>query len=381
MSERVFTNARLVLDDGVRPGAVVVRDGVIAEVGEPSRAGEDMGGDLVMPGLVELHTDHLEGHYHPRPGVRWNETAAIQAHDAQMAASGVTTVFDCLRLGTDEGLGFEDFEEGEMLSLAGALTRAQNEGRLRAEHFFHLRCEVSAENCAREFDRMADLPGVRLASLMDHAPGQRQFQTMDQYILYYQTKKGLSDEEFRRFCLVRQAASEAHSDPNRRHIAQAAAARGIAVASHDDATLAHVADARRDGVAIAEFPTTVEAARASHEAGMAVLMGAPNVVRGGSHSGNIAAADLAREGLLDVLSSDYVPISLVHAPFVLAERLGTPLHEALATVTSRPARAAGLADRGRLAPGLRADLVRVRRGGCADVPVVRGVWREGARVA
>ena len=224
------------------------------------------------------------------------------------------------------------------------------------------------------------MPNVRLASLMDHAPGQRQFQTMEQYTLYYKTKRGMSDEAFQRFCEQRLASSARNSDRHRLHIADVAKTRGIAVASHDDATLAHVTDAKRDGVAIAEFPTSVEAARASHEAGMAVLMGAPNVVRGGSHSGNIAARDLAELGLLDVLSSDYVPISLIHAPFVLHEELGMPLAQTLRAVTDRSAQAVALHDRGRIEEGRRADLVRVRHE-AGTPPVVRGVWREGERVA
>ena len=131
---------------------------------------------------------------------------------------------------------------------------------------------------------------------------------------------------------------------------------------------------------LAEFPTSFEAAEASHKSGMSVLMGAPNVVRGKSHSGNIAARDLARHGVLDVLSSDYVPLSLLHASFVLADEIdGISLPQAIAMVTATPARTVSLSDRGRIESGLRADLVRVRRD--HGVPVVRAVWREGRRVA
>ncbi len=166
----------------------------------------------------------------------------------------------------------------------------------------------------------------------------------------------------------------------RERLAAAAAAAGIPMLSHDDATLAHVEEAKGHGVKLAEFPTSFEAAKASHTAGMSVLMGAPNVVRGKSHSGNIAARDLAAHGVLDVLSSDYVPLSLLHAPFVLADEMdGLSLPKALAMVTSTPARTVGLDDRGRIAAGLRADLVRVRH--TEGVPVVRSVWREGQRVA
>ncbi|HCL64962.1 MAG TPA: phosphonate metabolism protein PhnM [Rhizobium sp.] len=377
-AETVLTNARIVLEDSIVAGTLVVRNGRIAEISEGStKVGEDFDGDYLIPGLVELHTDHLEAHYSPRPGVRWDKTSAIQAHDAQVVTSGITTVFDCLRMGSDEDGGFV---KGEMREMADAIQAAEREDRLRAEHLIHLRCEVSAEDVLDHFADFETDPYVRLVSLMDHAPGQRQFQTMEQYTLYYKTKRGLSDEAFAHFVARRQEASALYAAPHRDTLARSCAARGITVASHDDATLDHVDEAVGYGVKLAEFPTSFDAADASHKAGMSVLMGAPNIVRGKSHSGNIAARDLAERGVLDVLSSDYVPLSLLHAPFVLADELGSiSLPRALAMVTSTPARTVGLDDRGRIDTGLRADLVRVRRH--AGVPIVRSVWREGRRVA
>jgi alpha-D-ribose 1-methylphosphonate 5-triphosphate diphosphatase len=376
--EIAFRNANIILEDRVAPGSLLVRDGNIVSVDEGrGSVGEDMEGDYLAPGLVELHTDHLEAHFAPRPGVHWQPLAAVQAHDAQIAASGITTVFDCLRVGSDENAGFS---LGEMRLIADALELAGREQRLRSEHHIHLRCEVSMPNMARHFLEFASDDSVRLVSLMDHAPGQRQFQTMDQYILYYKTLRGLSEAEFDAFVSRRLSESQRHSAANSKLVAEYCAGRPITIASHDDATIAHVGEAMDFGVRLAEFPTSIEAAFASHEAGMSVLMGAPNVVRGGSHSGNIAASDLARKGVLDVLSSDYVPFSLVHAPFVLADGGDVlDLATAFRLVTATPARTVGLEDRGRIEPGLRADLVRIRHNG--GVPVVRSVWREGARVA
>lgn len=377
-AELVLSNAMIVLENEIVAGSVLIRDGLIADISTgASRAGEDFEGDYLIPGLVELHTDHLEAHYSPRPGVRWLKMAAIQAHDAQIATAGITTVFDCLRMGSDEDGGFET---GEMREMADALALAARENRLRADHRIHLRCEVSTDNVMEHFQQFEDDPQVGLVSLMDHAPGQRQFQTMEQYILYYKTKRGLSDEAFAAFVARQQALSAQYAGPHRIEIVKACAERGIAVASHDDATLEHVEESVGFGVRLAEFPTSFEAAEASHKAGLSVLMGAPNIVRGKSHSGNIAARDLAARGVLDVLSSDYVPFSLIQAPFVLSDELeAISLPQALAMVTANPARTVGLDDRGRIAPGLRADLVRVHR---ADgIPVVRSVWREGRRVA
>lgn len=378
MSEQIFSNARIILEDRIVDGNLVIRDGKIAAIDEgSSRTGEDFGGDYLIPGLIELHTDHLESHYSPRPGVRWHMTSAIQAHDAQIVTSGITTVFDCLRMGSDEDGGFD---KGEMRDMADAIQAAERDDRLRAEHLIHLRCEVASDNVLDHFADFENDPHVRLVSLMDHSPGQRQFQTMEQYTLYYKTKRGLTDEQFARFVESRLSLSERYSALHRDALAKACAERGITVASHDDATLAHVEEARGHGVKLAEFPTSIEAAEASHKSGMSVLMGAPNVVRGKSHSGNIAARDLAKRGVLDVLSSDYVPLSLLHASFVLADEIdGISLPQAIAMVTSTPARTVSLSDRGRIEAGLRADLVRVRRD--EGVPVIRAVWREGRRVA
>lgn len=375
--ERIFTNARVVLEDEVLTGTVHIRDGRIADITTAiSPLGEDLNGDYLLPGLVELHTDHLENHYNPRPGVTWNLTAAIQAHDAQIAASGITTVFDCLRLGADEDGGFK---KGEMRAMSQAINAAQLDGRLRSRHFIHLRCEVSAPDVLEHFEEFEDDVNVKLISLMDHAPGQRQFQTMDQYTLYYKTKRGLTETQFSEFVERRKRQSETYSAKHRRALADKCAGRGIAVASHDDATLEHVDEAKHYGTTVAEFPTSMEAARASHEAGMGVLMGAPNVVRGKSHSGNIAARELAEEGVLDILSSDYVPFSLIQAPFVLSQVVpDISLSHAVAMVSANPARQVGLDDRGSLAIGKKADLVRVHCNG--DVPAVRAVWRDGNRV-
>lgn len=376
--ETTLRNARIVLEDEIVTGSVMLRDGLIAAIDPGNSAvGEDMEGDYLVPGLVELHTDHLESHYAPRPGVLWDSIAALQAHDAQVAGSGITTVFDCLRLGSDEDGGFK---KGEMRVIADALETAAAEDRLRASHLIHLRCEVSAGDVLEHFEDFRQDPQVKLASLMDHAPGQRQFQTLEQYTLYYRKKRGLSDAEFERFVARRLEDSTRYSAMHRKAIVEACGKRGIALASHDDATVEHVEESKGFGVRLAEFPTSIEAARASHQAGMSVLMGAPNVIRGKSHSGNISARALADERLLDVLSSDYVPFSLIHAPFVLADdENGMTLPEAMRLVTVAPARAVGLDDRGCIDAGLRADLVRVRRD--RGVPVVRSVWREGRRVA
>jgi alpha-D-ribose 1-methylphosphonate 5-triphosphate diphosphatase len=381
MGELTLTNARVVLADAVIDrGTVHVRDGVIVEVSEgPSglAAALDLDGDFLMAGLVELHTDNMEKHVVPRPKVHWPVASALLAHDAQIAAAGITTVFDAIAVG---GAIDNDDREVMLAESADAVRRFVASGLLRAEHFLHMRCEVPNPRALELYHPFENEPLVRLVSLMDHTPGQRQFVDADKLKVYYVGKYGLTDGQFAEMVSRRHGYQEKYADRHRRTIAAATRARGIVLASHDDATEAHIEEAAGLGLTISEFPTTVEAARAARARGMTTIMGGPNVVRGGSHSGNVSASELAAAGLLDALSSDYVPASLLHGALMLHDEQRISLPDAVATVTRNPARMVGLDDRGEIAVGRRADLIQVRRidGG---VPVVRSTWRQGARVA
>jgi alpha-D-ribose 1-methylphosphonate 5-triphosphate diphosphatase len=380
MTEQIFTHAQVVTATEVFEGTVVIRDGRIIDLdrGRSHAAGAlDCDGDYLIPGLVELHTDNLEKHMTPRPKVRWNAAAAVLAHDAQMASAGITTVYDAISCG-------DVLESSDRIDSLGAMvdgvTKAQAAGHLRADHRLHLRCEVSSGNILDLFNAFADNALVGIVSLMDHTPGQRQFVHQDKYLEYYMGKYHFTRAEMDEFTKRQQANSAIYSARHRTEIAAICKQKGLTLASHDDATQDHVAEALELGVHFAEFPTTVEAAKASHQAGIQVLMGAPNLVRGGSHSGNVSAGELARAGYLDILSSDYVPFSLVQAAFQLGRDPDGPgLAAAIATVSDHPARAAELHDRGRIEVGKLADLVRVHEG--AEVPVVRTVWRKGERIA
>ena len=376
-----LANAHLVLaDEVIEPGWIVAENGVICGFGSgaaPARA-EDMGGDLVMPGLVELHTDHIEAHYMPRPKVHWDPVSAVVSYDAQLATCGITTVLDSLRVWREEDA---DDMSGEAALLAAAITTARDADMLRITHYLHLRCEVPMPDVVADAAALIGRPDVRLVSLMDHTPGQRQFRDEEKLRTYYRSKSGgLTDAEVEALFAQRRAFAARHAAANYRGLVALARRHGTRLASHDDTTLEHVRQSIADAVAIAEFPTTLEAARASHAAGIAVLMGAPNLVRGSSHSGNVGTAELARAGLLDVMSSDYMPSSLLMAAFRLPQAApAIDLPRAIATVTAAPAAAVGLDDRGTIALGKRADLVRVRL--TQNIPVVGAVWRAGSRIA
>ncbi|MEJ2633143.1 MAG: alpha-D-ribose 1-methylphosphonate 5-triphosphate diphosphatase [Acidihalobacter sp.] len=377
-TERILTNARIVLPDEVVHGTLLLRDGLIAAV-DPGHtslpAAEDLAGDYVVPGLIELHTDHIETQTFPRPGVRWPTMQALLAHDAAITGAGITTVFDAIAIGHDTGKAYRKDLCGDVLD---HLDHAIGAGLLRAEHRVHLRCEVAVPGMTEEFDHYVGRAQVGLVSLMDHTPGQRQFVSMEKYREYYLGKYDITEAELARQIEQRLSIQAEHAQPNRDHVSARCRDTGLPMASHDDATAAHVREAHAEGVRISEFPTTVEAARAAHEHGMATIMGAPNMVRGGSHSGNVSADELAAEGLLDCFSSDYMPRSLLHAAWRLSESDFAP-SAALATVTATPARMLGLHDRGAIAPGLRADLVRFTPN--VHGPVIRRVWRAGRIVA
>lgn len=379
MSTISITNARIVTGERDFLGNLHVRCGKIAGLDEgPLRlaGADDWEGDLLLPGFVELHTDNLEKHLMPRPKVSWPEFPALLAHDAEVAAAGITTVYDALGVGDVD----EAALRGKNLSgLLDCVDRADQAGLLRVEHRLHVRCELPAPNAVRLFEPFVNHPRVHLLSLMDHTPGQRQWTNVEQARIYYTGKKGWSDEKFDRVVAESKHQQQQYAGPQRRYFVEHARSRNIPLASHDDTTLQHVAEAREAGIAVCEFPTTCEAARAAREHGLGVVMGAPNVVRGGSHSGNISAADLATQGLLDVLSSDYVPSSLLSAAFMLVERCGHSLAQAVATISLNPARCVGLHDRGEIAVDKRADFARVRV--LDGTPTVIAVWRGARRIA
>ena len=376
--ETILTHARLVLRDCVMEGTVVLRDGVIDEV-SPGRSNAasaiDLDGDFLLPGIVDLHTDNLERQVQPRLNARWPSRSAMMAHDAQCAAAGVTTVFDALCLGD---LGFHQDRLRTFLDGVTDLDALSGSGLLKSEHFLHLRCEMPAIDVLALVDPVAEHPLVRMISLMDHSPGFGQYADLDRYRAL-RRKDGISEASIEHRIIELTAQRERLRTPNRRALLDRVAGLDLVLASHDDETEADIAANHADGIRIAEFPVTLAAAKAAKAVGMDVIMGAPNIVRGGSHSGNVSAACLMRERAVDALASDYVPAALVEAAFQCVRDTGIPLPEAVAMVSDNAARIAGLRDRGRIEAGLRGDVVRVRLLG--DLPVVRQVFRAGERVA
>ncbi|MEC5341250.1 alpha-D-ribose 1-methylphosphonate 5-triphosphate diphosphatase [Brenneria populi] len=376
----IINNVNIVTQRETLFGSIEIDHGIIRHYSDSvSRLPHALDGEggWLLPGLVELHTDNLERYFTPRPGVRWPAASAMKNHDAGIIGSGITTVLDAVAIG-DVRAGGDRMENVE--KMIGAIRYSQEHALNRAEHYLHLRCELPHETTLPLFNQLKNTPQLLLVSLMDHSPGQRQFVSPEKYRTYYQGKYHLSDSQMDEFTRQQIAFAKRWSQPNREAIALQCRQKALTLSSHDDATAEHIEASSRQGVAIAEFPTTLEAAQAAYKKGMQVMMGAPNVIRGKSHSGNVSAHQLAHAGVLTILSSDYYPGSLLDAVFALAcdESLPYTLPQAAAMASLTPAEALGLYDRGSIAEGKRADLVLVKK--FNGEPHIQSVWRQGRRV-
>ena len=378
-SEFSIRNARIVTADQVFTGSLSVLRGEFEQItpGSGGLSGADWQGDYLLPGLVELHTDNVEKHLMPRPGVCWPVPSAILAHDAQVVSAGITTVLDAIAVGDLEP---ESLRTQTLHSCVKGFDEARDAGLLRAEHYLHLRLELAEENLTSLFAPLSRHPRLKLVSLMDHTPGQRQWTDLGAYRTQVAGRHGWCDKKIDEMLSIFSDRQQRYVEPNRKKIMQLCAENStpIPLATHDDTTPEHVLEGVKEGVRISEFPTTLSAAQCAHQHGLGIVMGAPNSVRGRSHSGNVSAAELARHGLLDILSSDYVPASLLHGAFLLQES-NYSLPQAIATVSRNPAQRIGLTDRGEIAVGLRADFLRVRL--FQGIPVVLGVWKQGRQIA
>lgn len=383
MSDPTITirSNRVVTPDGVVQGRVTISGQRIIDIQTGADNGsydQDWGDDVLMPGMIDIHTDNLEKHFMPRAGTQWDAVGAAMAHDGQMATAGVTTVFDSLSLhGEKNGL---DRGKALPMMMDGVETARQN-GALRVDHKLHLRCEVSNPSLFDLLDPFMDHKDLSMLSIMDHTPGQGQMGSIDAWTAK-QVAKGKTEAEIKAHLNSAMSWRDVDGAPEkRRGVAERANSKGIPLASHDDDSREAVKFAAELGVTISEFPVCFEAAEAAQEYGMVSVMGSPNFVRGGSHSGNASARDILDAGLLHGLCSDYVPLSMLRSAFMMAEApFNMSLDKAISLVAEVPAKMSNLHDRGKIQPGLRADMLRVHYKP-GTWPVIREVWAAGTRVS
>lgn len=380
MQEQIYTNYRLLLPTEEVLGTLVIRNGIIADI-QPGivSQGQNGEGNYLLPGLIELHTDNLEKCISPRPGVRWNLEAAAVNHDRDLISSGITTVCDAIAIG-DVTPREDSLRLHHYAPMIDAISQGQASGRFSTDHLLHLRCELGYEHLYDVVEPYSEHPLLALISLMDHTPGQRQFVNVDKYKQYYIGKHGVPEAKMEDFIQMRLENQRQHAVANRKKLVKMTQEKTISLASHDDATVDHVRDAIAEGAILAEFPTTIDAAKEAHGNGLQVLMGAPNIVLGGSHSGNVSAIELVELDLVDIISSDYVPRSLLQSVFIISQQIQKPLYEAIKLVTLNAAKAINL-DRelGSLEIGKKADFITVHNDGI--VPRMLEVYKQAIRVA
>jgi len=377
MKPILLTHARVVLANEVRDDvAVLIEGGTIAALDPVSSAGAtelNLAGRVLMPGIVDLHCDALEKEVEPRPGVHFPLDFACAQADKRNAAAGITTVYHALSFANHE-LGVRNN------AFAAEIARAVHDWQPHAlvDNRIHARYEVTDETAPAVLHGLLAAGHAHMLSFMDHSPGQGQFRDVEAYRAYlaktYKTDDAAFDE-----ILARKAEAAQGAMSRIEALATQARARGVAIASHDDDSVAKVATVQALGAVISEFPINLETAQAARQHGLATLFGAPNILRGKSQSGNMRALDAVLAGVADCLCGDYSPAALLPSVMCLPDLAGIALHEAIALVTCNPARAAGLHDRGEIAVGLRADYLRVRV--IDRIPVVLGAWKLGQRIA
>ena len=380
MQEKIYTNYRSLLPDEEILGTIAVKDGVITDIQpEVVSKGQNGDGNYLMPGLIELHTDNLEKCISPRPSVRFPLELAAVNHDRDLISSGITTVCDAIAIGDvtpkDDSLRIHHYAE-----MIDTVAEGQAAGRFSTDHLLHLRCELGYEHLYDIIEPYAEHPLLAIISLMDHTPGQRQFVDTQKYKEYYIGKHGVPEAKMDEFITMRLNNQRKHAVENRQALVELSQKKNISLASHDDATIDHVREAIAEGVILAEFPTTLNAAKEAHHNGLLVLMGAPNVVLGGSHSGNVSAMELVKLDLVDIISSDYIPRSLLQSAFIISKIANKPLHEVIKYITLYPAKAIELDSKiGSLEVGKKADLITVHYDNV--VPRIMEVYKQGDRVA
>ncbi|BCS57898.1 amidohydrolase [Adlercreutzia equolifaciens subsp. celatus] len=396
----IIRGGTVVCPDRVLPDHdVVVIDGRIAAIA-PRAAGEldgepnasagvlpivDACGAFVTPGMVDVHSDYVENVASPRPSVVMDLNASLYKADRELVSHGVTTIFHSLSVyGAHifDHKPIRDFSNVSALIEAVARLRGGEERDHLIRHRLHMRVEVDSVDLYDDVERCLRSGKVDLLSFMDHTPGQGQYRDM---AVFSETLKGyrdLTDEEVA--CIARQQQeSDKLTAAQMAALAALARAQGVSVASHDDDSIGKVEAMAALDASISEFPISLEVAHGARERGMHTLAGAPNVMLGHSHSGNLSAREAVTAGAVDMLCSDYYPAALLDAVFALRDECGVPIEQAFALVTVNPARAAGIdGEVGSLEVGKRADVLLVREIACAErtMPVVTRAFVGGHSV-
>lgn len=374
-----LSNLSLVLPDRViSNGSLRVENGLIADISEiPRQDGFDCKGAIVMPGFIDMHGDMIEIELEPRARVDFPMEIALSHLDARLAASGITTAYAAVSF--SRGAANGERRSFEHTSRTIRTLHALRE-HCSVDHKIHARFDITFDNAVEVLADLIHDQRVDLVSVMDHTPGQGQYRDIERHITLLAAREGVTETQARHIVTTRIAERTRPQEVilgNLQAVSKLCKKHGVALASHDDDTREKTHLMADLGAVISEFPVTFEAAEIAVERGMMTAMGAPNAMRGQSYSGNLSARDAHSNGLLDILASDYHPAAMLPAVITLAETDPNGLAGAAALVTSNPAKALGLLDRGRIEVGLKADLTFVDQG---PLTRVTATMRDGAFV-
>ena len=395
----IIRGGTVVCADRVLPDCdVVVIDGRIAAI-EPVGASDfdaqpdatmgvlpvvDARGAYVAPGLIDIHSDYVENVASPRPSVVMDLSTSLYKADRELVSHGVTTIFHSLSVygaHVFDHKPIRDFGNVSALIDRVAALRAGEERDHLIRHRLHMRVELDSVDLYDDIESFLRSGKVDLVSFMDHTPGQGQYRDL---LVFGDTLKGyrdVSDEDVRDI-VRQQQESQKLTYAQITALASVARERGVSIASHDDDSEDKLAFMDGLEATISEFPISLDIARAARARGMHTIAGAPNVMLGHSHSGNLSAREAVAAGAIDVLCSDYYPAALLDAVFTLRDQCGLDIAKAFALVTINPAKAAGIADEvGSIAVGKRADVLLVREISCGEGSGEHPVAGPDSRVA
>lgn len=381
-NEKIFSiyNAKIVTpDEVINNGSVIIDKGKIIEItDEVIITGEnsiDAENNFLLPGFIDMHSDSIEKEIESRPGTYLATNIAIVELDKKLSASGVTTIYHSVSFADEVLIVIRSLDVVE--SIIREIKRLKD--KLLINTFVHARYEITYTSGLPVIENLVKENMIDLISIMDHTPGQGQFKTTEQIKGYYGDRFGVDEESINNLVETRMSVRESFGEQNAKKMLDIALENKIPVASHDDDTAEQIVNAKKKGITISEFPITLEAVKAAHENNLYIALGSPNILRGYSHNKNLSARDLIKDGYGDIICSDYIPSTLLHAFFVLVDNKIRTICEAAKLFSTNPATALGLSDRtGSITEGLNADLIIVEHD--KEIPRIKNTLVGGRMV-
>ena len=350
--QTIIRSKNVLINGKFQSADIVIRGKIITSVEKYKSidVAIDLGERRVVPGFVDLHSDAIEKEIEPRPGARFPAQMAVVELDKKLSMSGITTMYHAIGFNDEElhkGRGTEQSQE-----LIEEIYKA-NQSHLGADNFIHVRFEITSHSSIPVIKDLINQNKVNMLSIMDHSPGQGQFKTLESWKKYHLASYELEEHEIEEYIKIKNSKDKIGVVED---LVSFGLSHKLPVLSHDDDTEEKVNTLKNLGVTFSEFPLNVAVAKYAKSIGISTGMGAPNVVRGGSQSGNIAAKELVKEGVCDYLCSDYHPSSMLLSPYRLKEDIQLDLADGFSMISTTPAKLANLQDRGEIKQDMLADI-------------------------